>query len=330
MAYAIGNKRIVLAFLYLQFWFLLPHFWAVSVFVCFDAYERKYGIHAKALAAFLPYAFFSFLHLIFFTNRPLLSDTLELDQGWFFLVIGRIVALLITLSVYGVLAWKMVARHSKSVKDSYSFESTTVTLKWLRHIIIIFIVTYVVLILNMLTGNLAALLFNSSHLIPATGLTFFCFSLSYYGFNQPVLFQKPGSLPILHIQLGEEVLSPAKRKIMLAKLQDFLGKEKPFLNPELTISELADLTGIPRFYITDILKNELNRNFFTLIQDYRIEEVKQKLRDEALSTVSVLQIALESGFNSKSSFNALFKQYTGMTPSDYRKSGIRQFSLKGG
>lgn len=280
-------------------------------------FKSKYLLH------FLPYAGFSLIHLIFFTNRPLLSDTLELDQGWFLLVIGRIIALLITLPVYGILAWQLIAHHRKSVKDSFSFESSSITLKWLRHIIIIFIVTYLVLIINMLTGNLAALIFKTSHMIPAVGLTFFCFSLSYYGFNQPVLFRKNISYSgVPHQQTDEEVLNPARRKVLLEKLQTFLATEKPFLNPELTISELADQVGIPRFFITDILKNELNLNFFTLIQDYRIEEVKIKLRDVKWHDASVLQIALESGFNSKSSFNALFKQYTGMTPSDYRKSGL--------
>jgi AraC-like DNA-binding protein len=112
--------------------------------------------------------------------------------------------------------------------------------------------------------------------------------------------------------------------VLLEKIQTFLATKKPFLNPELTISELADQVGIQRPYITDILKHELNLNFFTLIQDYRIEEVKLKLRDTKWHDASVLQIAFESGFNSKSSFNALFKQYTGMTPSDYRKSALRQ------
>lgn len=291
--------------------------------------QERATFMSKHLLHFLPYAFFSLLHLIFFTNRPLLSDTLELDQGWFLLTIGRIVALLITLSVYSVLAWKRSTRHHRSVKDSYSFESTRVTLKWIGQIIIIFVVTYLVLTINMLTGNLAALVFNTSHLIPAAGLTFFCFSLSYYGFNQPALFQKSGTFSISEFQTNDDVLSPARRKELLGKLLDFLHKEKPFLNSELTISDLAEQVKIPRNYLTEILKYELNKNFFTLIQDFRIEEVKEKLRDSGLGNASVLQVALECGFNSKSSFNALFKQYTGMTPSGYRKAYCRPDSPKG-
>lgn len=268
------------------------------------------------LLHFLPYVSLSLIHIFFFTNRPLLSGEIELDQGWFFLALARVITLFISLSAYSLLSFQIIRKHRRSLKDSYSFESSKITLNWIRLIIIIFISTYVILIINMLTGNLAVLLFDTSHLIPAIGLTFFCFCLSYYGFNQPVIFQssnrKDGS------EHSSVELTNSKRIEYLEKLTFFITKEKPYLNSELTISELAESAKIPRYYITEILKTELNKNFFTLIQDYRIKEVKNKLKDPSLKSESVLQIALESGFSSKSSFNALFKQYTGMTPSQFR------------
>ncbi|MCG8309444.1 MAG: helix-turn-helix transcriptional regulator [Cytophagales bacterium] len=105
-----------------------------------------------------------------------------------------------------------------------------------------------------------------------------------------------------------------KREDYLAHLKSFLEREKPYLNPELTINELAEGVKIPRQYITEILREELNKNFFTLINDYRINEVKQRLISESYTNFSILQIAMSSGFNSKSSFNSIFKQYTGVTP----------------
>lgn len=273
------------------------------------------------LIHFAPYLVFSLVHLIFFTNRALLLGELELDQGWFLLVILRVVTLFVSLTVYSFLALRQIGMHRKSIKDNYSFESSRITLKWLTHIIVIFMVTYVLLIINNLSGNIAQLFFHTSHLIPAIGLTFFCFSLSYYGFNQPVLFQKS-------VVIGEGMeadgqgLTPAQRKNYLKQLDKYLKAEKPYLNSELTIGELADQIKIPRSYLTEVLKCELNKNFFTLIQDYRIEEVKQKLLDQELSHEPVLQVALSCGFNSKSSFNALFKQYTGTTPSQFRKESV--------
>lgn len=274
------------------------------------------------LIHFVPYVVFSLIHLIFFTNRALLLGELELDQGWFVLVILRVVTLFVSLSIYSFLALKQIVKHGKSIKDNYSFESSRITLQWLRHIIVIFMVTYVLLIINNLSGNIAQLFFHTSHLIPAIGLTFFCFSLSYYGFNQPVLFQETAAARN-EMEADEHGLTPGKRKRYLKQLEKYMTAEKPYLNPELTISELAGQTKIPRSYLTEVLNSELNKNFFTLIQDYRIEEVKQKLLDPELREEPVLQIALSCGFNSKSSFNALFKQYTGKTPSQFRKESIK-------
>jgi AraC-like DNA-binding protein len=270
------------------------------------------------LLHFLPYLVFSLIHLFFFTNRALLLGELEFDQGWFVLVMLRVVSLFLSFSIYSFLALKQIAIHRKSIRDTYSFESSRITLQWLTHIIVIFIVTYVLLIINNLSGNIAQLFFHTAHLIPAIGLTFFCFSLSYYGFNQPVLFQKSAVEKVAG-GAEEQDLAPGQRKAHLNKLHKYLKEEKPYLNPELTISELADLIKIPRSYLTEVLKHELDKNFFMLIQDYRIEEVKRKLKDPLLSQEPVLQIALGCGFNSKSSFNALFKQYTGTTPSQFRK-----------
>ncbi len=277
-------------------------------------FEKKDFLH------FVPYSACSLLHLVFFTNRPLLSGEIEMEPGWFILNISRVVLLFISLSWYSILSLKIIKKHKKSIKDSFSFESSNITLNWLKRVTFIFIATYLILIINMLTGNLAQVILSTSHYIPAIGLTFFCFSLSYYGFNQPVLFQKSQVEMVgKRFRVGLK-FTPAKRKSYLEKLNKFLNEEKPYLNPELTINMLADQVKVPRHYITEILKNDLKKNFFTLVNDHRIDAVKRRLKSEEYKEIPVLQLALECGFNSKSSFNAIFKQHTGQTPSEYRKA----------
>lgn len=276
---------------------------------------------AKDLLHFLPYLVYSLTHLLFYTNRVLKSDLVENDLGWFMLNILRVISLFLSLAWYSFLAYKLLIKHKETVKDSYSIDSSKVTLSWLNQIIIIFVVTYVILIINLLTGNVALKLLNTSHLIPAIGLTFFCFSLSYFGFIQPNLFQAANQPIALSPQAKEdELLNGEKRKKYWERIQAFMHKEKPFLNPELTIKELADCVKLPRHYITELLKSEVDKNFFTFVNNYRMEEVKSRLVSDKYRKASVLQIALDSGFNSKSSFNAIFKQDTGMTPSEFRKS----------
>ena len=271
---------------------------------------------------FLPYVAFSLIHLIFFTNRPILSSELELDQGWFILNITRVIVLLFSLSGYSFYALRVIQRHKQTIQDKFSFQSEMVTLSWLRRVSFIFIITYLVLIINLLAGNIALELFATSHYIPAIGLTFFSFSLSYYGFDQPALFEA-GRQKQMN-SLADENLDPDKRRQYQAKLIEHLETAKPYLDPELTINALSDEVKLPRHYITAILKQDLGKNFFTLINDYRLEEIKRRLADRADRKTPVLQLAMESGFNSKSSFNSLFKQSTGMTPSEYRAQLLKQ------
>jgi len=97
-----------------------------------------------------------------------------------------------------------------------------------------------------------------------------------------------------------------------------MDKEKPFLNNELTLSELAGAIGIYKHYLTQILNDKLNKNFYEFVNHYRVEEFKSQLNNPKSKKFSFLGLALNSGFNSKSSFNRIFKDLTGLTPSQYK------------
>ena len=73
-----------------------------------------------------------------------------------------------------------------------------------------------------------------------------------------------------------------------------------------------------------MINEHMGKNFYTLVNDYRIEEVKRRLQDPEYSNLTILAIAYDSGFNSKSSFNTIFKEKTGMPPSEY----LNQFSSR--
>ena len=72
-------------------------------------------------------------------------------------------------------------------------------------------------------------------------------------------------------------------------------------------------------YLSQIINQKEGKNFFDFINHYRVEDVKEKLNDDAYSHFSILGVALEAGFKSKSTFNAVFKKMTGMTPSQFKR-----------
>lgn len=101
-----------------------------------------------------------------------------------------------------------------------------------------------------------------------------------------------------------------------------MQEEKLYADVELTLSSLSERLGISAGYLSRIINEKENKNFFEFVNSFRIEEVKQKLVDKDYGHYSILGIALESGFKSKTTFNTVFKKFTGQTPSSYQ----RQFS----
>jgi AraC-like DNA-binding protein len=101
------------------------------------------------------------------------------------------------------------------------------------------------------------------------------------------------------------------------KLENYMITARAYQNSKLTINDISKEMDIPRHYITQVLNERLQKNFFTWINDYRINDVKAKLKDEKYAHLTVIALAYESGFNSKSSFNSVFKKSTGQTPSEY-------------
>ncbi|MFT7559354.1 MAG: AraC-like DNA-binding protein [Flavobacteriales bacterium] len=105
----------------------------------------------------------------------------------------------------------------------------------------------------------------------------------------------------------------------ITRIQNYMEQEKPYLDSRINIEALAKQVSLPSRTLSRILNSHFGKNFFEFINTYRIAEVKLLLDDKSDEAKSVLNIMYDTGFSSKSSFNAIFKQYVGMTPSQYRK-----------
>ena len=101
-------------------------------------------------------------------------------------------------------------------------------------------------------------------------------------------------------------------------LENIMKKEKPFLDPDLKINDLAKLIDTPTHLLSEYINKKLNLNFFEFINQYRVYEFKQRVNNPQYEKYTLLAIALDVGFNSKASFNRIFKQQTKLTPSQYK------------
>lgn len=117
------------------------------------------------------------------------------------------------------------------------------------------------------------------------------------------------------------------RSDYLDRLQGFMEKEKPFLDKRLSLKELSEALNIPANALSQSINEGLGKTFNDLINEYRLREVKSKLLDPSQDNKTILALAFESGFQSKASFNRIFKKTEGMTPSNYQDTNKSQPTL---
>jgi AraC-like DNA-binding protein len=128
----------------------------------------------------------------------------------------------------------------------------------------------------------------------------------------------------IYAQEAEQKTISDKIVLCFNKIQTLMKKEKPYKDPEFSVAKLASLVEESTNTVAEALKENLNTNFFTYINQYRVEEVKSMLLNPDYNHYAIISIGLEAGFNSKATFHRVFKQETGLTPTAYKEQ-IQKF-----
>lgn len=104
-----------------------------------------------------------------------------------------------------------------------------------------------------------------------------------------------------------------------SRLLDYMSTKKPYLDPDVSLRDLGKQIDVHPNHLSWLLNNNLGKNFNEFINHYRIEYFKNLAQNPDNSHFSILGLAYDSGFNSKTVFNTYFKKETGMTPKEYIK-----------
>jgi len=116
----------------------------------------------------------------------------------------------------------------------------------------------------------------------------------------------------------KKLLTGIDPESLLFNLERLMEEEKLYTSETLSLKDLADILSITPHQLSHLLNSERDTNFNTFVNQYRIEEAKRLLLEEAER--SILTIAYAVGFNSKSTFYDAFSRFTGITPKQYRES----------
>jgi AraC-like DNA-binding protein len=244
-----------------------------------------------------------------------------------------------------IATFSVLNRYSQAIKDTFS-TIDKINLNWLKTITVL---TMIVWILGIIIEFLQ--IFDLNTRFQATtpiAIAILIYVMGYLGLRQPEIFagasEAPPPLAEATPPLVEEPphlvealespespdtkkyersgLTKTKAEAFHKKLIHLMETDKPFTYSSLKLNQLAKMIGTTPNYLSQVINEECDQNFYDFVNGYRINEAKKMIQDPGNEQVTLLSIAYDVGFNSKSAFNTAFKKYTGMTPSQFRKNPV--------
>lgn len=228
------------------------------------------------------------------------------------------ILLIISFLGYSVLTFIKLHRHRMRIRDLYSYTSQKITLGWAMFVSISFFVLYAAVFIIGFTRVLIRDFPLDPVLMGNIVLVFHAFAFSIFGFQQDRIY--PGSPQSASKKYSRSGLRKEEVDALGKRLVQVVEEKKMYLDPELSILDVSNALHVPRHYVTQALNEKIGKNFYHFINTYRVAAAKQKLIDPKNDRFTVLAVGYDAGFNSKSSFNTLFKKYAGMTPTEFRNT----------
>lgn len=216
----------------------------------------------------------------------------------------RFYAIILSGIIY--IGWSAVllSKHEKRILEEFSYQDK-IDLQWLR-------------ILTWGLGAIWLLIFVSDEILFG-GVVVFVFLIGFFGIRQARIFTH-------HIGEAVEAGKEKYSKSGLTKemsdklyrsLTALMNKDALYRRNDLSIDDLADKLDVHANYLSQVINEREKKNFYDFINQYRVQEFKKLASDPKNRHLTLLGLAFECGFNSKSSFNRYFKKATGQTPSEY-------------
>lgn len=287
--------------------------------------EPKFQL--RDMVHFVPFLFFLGLAFLFRTSPdenislPIWSHPSRLAKIIYeFLIFA-------SFSTYSIIVYVLLTRHRIAIREEFSYSSSKITLTWLLFVSITVYASYLLTFLSAGIQMLSIHLPFDPKIFSFTGLTLFSFAFSFYGNRQAQIFSKT-----MHVQDSAENgtnqsakyaksgLRSTDLKHFIDSMDGLMNKKKLFLNPELSLAEVSGELQIPRHHLTQAINTELGKNFYAYINELRVKKFMEMVVDPRFKDYTFLAIAFECGFNSKSTFNSVFKRITNFTPSEYLES----------
>jgi AraC-like DNA-binding protein len=247
---------------------------------------------------------------------------------------------MISVFLYTVSVIIQLRKHRKLVENIYS-NTEEKNLSWVNFlswgILMVWLISLISLLVNLST---LVPLNPSIRFLPNLSLCLFIYFMGYFGVRQTSIFVTRLDPDFVSANIEkiehEEAGSTTERKYkksglnhekadkLFTVLSEYMETKKPFLNPEISLFDLAKLLKVLPNHLSQVINVKTDQNFFDYINFYRVNKVKEYILNGRLGGHNLLGLAIDSGFNSKASFNRAFKRHTGLTPSEFKSLHLKK------
>jgi len=242
-------------------------------------------------------------------------------------VVGFIVRspwiVVLTLSILQTIAYvasiiRLLREHSARIKAAFS-TIDRINLGWLRRRLVVYAAIWAVGLAMVAAVGLESRAIGLIGQIVFFLIALNTFATGYLAMLQPEIFFGPfEARPVRRYERSS--LTPENAALHKTRLLELMEREKFFLDSEITLPKLAQALEIPTAHLSQVINDLLGRNFYEFINHYRVADAKRRLAIPGGGREKLITVALDCGFNSVATFNRVFKELAGRTPSDYRKN----------
>jgi len=241
--------------------------------------------------------------------------------------------------VYYFLTRRELNTYRRSIRNLFS-DISRINLNWVRWLnnsilIILFVIMILYIMILRYTEHIGLWL-----LICGCMVTIYIYLAAWRGITQPTIWQiqpgidregvetlmaeaEPTSAAAAPVSKGPRPrrggLSEARLDEITTRIITLMEVDKVYQNPELTLQQLASTLQLSIHHLSQAINDGLQKSFYDLVNGYRVGEAKRLLMDDKDINYTILAIGFEAGFNSKTTFNTVFKKFTGFTPSEFRQ-----------
>ncbi|MBB5637724.1 AraC-like DNA-binding protein/uncharacterized membrane protein [Pedobacter cryoconitis] len=306
-------------------WLINPLFYLYALSICFSDFRLK----IKHLLHAIPFLLDN-LVLLFKVYVVDLASKIHFLENYRDSAMRQILLIggHLQFAYYIIAIFFILRRYKKIYQENYT-DNTTITYKWLFQLTVVIVIVHsIVMFKDFLMFNGSNDVFNKAQIIVGINAVFILCWFVLKALYSPDLFrgidsriQPAGNLATetaVNTQIVKGIVSLENKEDIL-RIKEYMVQHEPYLEPSLTIQDLADQINVPVRDLSILINNQLGQHFFDFVNEYRIEKAMKILKDPARSNLTILEVLYEIGFNSKSSFNTSFKKHTNLTPTAYRQ-----------